>query len=363
MAESPKKLARLPELDLLRFLAALAVTLYHYVSSFPSPAETAHTALESMAAVTRYGYLGVDLFFMISGFVILWSSQNRTAMDFAISRAGRLYPSFWAAMLLTAACLASMPEMATAIHAPAPDSYTLMANATMLPGVLGAPMIDGVYWTLEIEIRFYAIVFALLMLGQMQRIELWLYVWLAFAIGCASFELPWIVKFVALDPYGPLFIAGCFFYLLLSRGPSASRYIGLALAGIACVALSIDQRQHFITPDERSAIVVPLIMVSFFAVFAVLAIRHGMRRGAALAYKLGALTYPLYLIHGTVGHLFFEALTPWFGVYVRILIISVAALLLAYAMSVTVETRCRKLFDTLLKKVAGAFDSGQRAAS
>ncbi|MCU0650139.1 MAG: hypothetical protein MUF00_19285, partial [Gemmatimonadaceae bacterium] len=47
------------------------------------------------ASGAKYGYLGVELFFMISGFVILMTAANGSVRDFVISRAVRLYPAFW----------------------------------------------------------------------------------------------------------------------------------------------------------------------------------------------------------------------------------------------------------------------------
>jgi peptidoglycan/LPS O-acetylase OafA/YrhL len=362
MAEPARKITRLPELDLLRFIAAAAVTFYHYVSSFPSAAELAQSALEPVAAVTRYGYLGVDLFFMISGFVILWSSQNRTALEFSVSRAGRLFPSFWVAMLLAAACILLMPTLAAEARLPAVNAPMLVANATMLPGVLGFPMIDGVYWTLEVEIRFYAIVFVLLLLRQMNRIEWWLYAWLAVSLVCAQVQMPWIVRFVAIHPYGPMFVAGCFFYLVLARGMTWSRGLGLAIALGGSISAALTQRPNFITADAQSTVVIPLVIVLFFVMFLFIAFRRSVRLNPNLAYRLGALTYPLYLIHGTIGRLAFKGLENHLGLELRILFITVLALALAYLMSVTVETYGRKLFEAGLNKIIRLFGLGRRPA-
>ncbi len=81
---------RLVELDLMRFVAAVAVVLHHLVgSSF------------SWYRATRLGFVGVELFFMISGFVILWTVNNKTGFEFVCSRISRLYPSFWICVCLT----------------------------------------------------------------------------------------------------------------------------------------------------------------------------------------------------------------------------------------------------------------------
>jgi len=82
------------ELDLLRFLAALAVVLYHFTYHLRD-SETAVDLFPSIGRVGMHGYLGVNLFFMISGFVILWTARDRTPSGFVLSRITRLYPEFW----------------------------------------------------------------------------------------------------------------------------------------------------------------------------------------------------------------------------------------------------------------------------
>jgi peptidoglycan/LPS O-acetylase OafA/YrhL len=54
-----------------------------------------------LAPVAKYGYLGVDLFFMISGSVILVSTANASFKGFFVSRIVRLYPAFWACYRIT----------------------------------------------------------------------------------------------------------------------------------------------------------------------------------------------------------------------------------------------------------------------
>jgi len=80
---SQKSKARLYELDLLRFIAAISVLLYHY--TFMGYAEnsiqgdyTSPIEYPMLAPFSQYTYLGVNLFFMISGFVILLSAHGMT---------------------------------------------------------------------------------------------------------------------------------------------------------------------------------------------------------------------------------------------------------------------------------------------
>jgi peptidoglycan/LPS O-acetylase OafA/YrhL len=59
--------------------------------------------------VSRYGYLGVDLFFVISGFVVQLSAWDRRPPEFVVSRIVRLYPAFWIAVTVVVVIPASMP--------------------------------------------------------------------------------------------------------------------------------------------------------------------------------------------------------------------------------------------------------------
>ncbi|HEX8659294.1 MAG TPA: acyltransferase family protein, partial [Hymenobacter sp.] len=94
MEPEPRKLPiRLYEIDLLRFLAALSVVIYHFTFFGKRNAQYNPLYFDELGEVTRYGYLGVHLFFMISGYVVLLSAQGKTIRQFFLSRISRLYPA------------------------------------------------------------------------------------------------------------------------------------------------------------------------------------------------------------------------------------------------------------------------------
>ncbi len=344
--------ARLPTLDLLRFIAAAAVTLYHYITCYPVSQSTTGTVVGALSEFTRYGYLGVDLFFMISGFVILWSSLHRDPLGFAISRISRLYPSFWASVAFTCLLLYFFADLAPSGVPTKLSVRTIAANATMMPAVLNAPLLEGVYWTLEIEIRFYALIMLLLLLRQMRNVEMWLYGWLAVSITILFADAPWAVNYLALRSYGPFFISGALFYLTLSKGATLARVAALGCCATICAYISLSQRSQFIDPDQISAIVVPSLVLAFFALFAVLTAWRPSSPIARLAYPLGAMTYPLYLTHAMMGVMAYRLLFPKVGVPAALLIISVLALVLAWLITVTIDVPARKPFTALLYRLA-----------
>ena len=93
--------SRVPGLDLLRLVAVAAVVLYHYGFWGPASNGVPQVALPYLASYAQYGFLGVPIFFTISGFVIAYSAEGRTAGEFAIARFSRIYPAFVVCMTIT----------------------------------------------------------------------------------------------------------------------------------------------------------------------------------------------------------------------------------------------------------------------
>lgn len=77
---------------------------YHYTAVFGNLfwGVPSREVFPKLSAVTAYGAMGVQLFFIISGFVILMSAHGRPVGQFAASRISRLFPAYWTAVLLTA---------------------------------------------------------------------------------------------------------------------------------------------------------------------------------------------------------------------------------------------------------------------
>jgi peptidoglycan/LPS O-acetylase OafA/YrhL len=92
---------RVEALDLLRLAAAILIVLYHYTFHGPGAYQLTWVAWPAVTPVTKYFFLGVPLFFVISGFVIAYSAQNRTVLEFFIARFSRIYPGFVLCMSLT----------------------------------------------------------------------------------------------------------------------------------------------------------------------------------------------------------------------------------------------------------------------
>ncbi|WP_374575552.1 acyltransferase family protein [Phenylobacterium sp.] len=152
-------------LDAIRLASALLVAGFHLgFYSWASEYSSTARALRGAAAFpwalpwTWFGFVGVEIFFVISGFVIANSARGASPGRFVEGRALRLLPAAWICATITLLARAGLGGDALGgLAAPYARSMTLW---------LSGPWIDGVYWSLAVEIVFYALVALLLILGR-----------------------------------------------------------------------------------------------------------------------------------------------------------------------------------------------------
>ena len=341
------KNVRFYEIDLLRFIAAIAVVFYHYtfVGNVDSP-ELVRVTYPVLAEYTRYSYLGVNLFFLISGFVILLSAHNRSAIEFASSRFVRLYPAFWASVSLTAIGLYFFGGSFFSVTIP-----QYLMNMTMISGYIDIKQIDGVYWTLLIELVFYTLIFLLLLFKMIRYIELFLAIWLGIVIlSLIVTPLPFLVRFFFFPEWAPYFISGSLFYLIYAKGLDLTR--GLLLFSSYLLAIYFSVVEVGLLKVELNSYfnsLVPVIWVSIFFLIFILIISHKTQwiRSANLV-KIGLLTYPLYLIHANLGYLVFNHFAGSIDKYLLLFLIISFMLTLSWLIHYLIEKPLAKFLKRMI---------------
>lgn len=302
---------RLRALDGLRLIAALMVAAYHYGGRDGEVSQAWGTSpkvqFPSLHQWFAYGCLGVQIFFVISGFVICMSGWGKPLRSFFASRASRLLPSYWAAVILVTAVFA-LPVVAYKAVSPS----DALLNLTMLQQPLGVDRVLGVCWTLWAEVRFYAL-FALCIVlpgANRRRVVLFCAVWtLAAAITQASGEPA--LKVILMPEYAPYFIGGVGLYLLhLNRRDMTAWGIVLVswLIGqhYAVAALWHAPNPHFFSYRGSGSIIL-IVTLGFVAVGAIaLGLLNRINWGWLTV--AGALTYPFYLVHEHLGWVVIEML-------------------------------------------------------
>lgn len=293
--------SRIQIVDYYRFAAAIMVIAYHYF--FGGIAGGKITSIEhvpGLVDIAKYGYLGVDLFFLISGFVIAQSAVGKTARKFAVDRMVRLYPAFWTGMLLTALVVAvwGAPVFAVTVQ-------QVAANLTMMPTVFRQLPVDGVYWTLVFEIKFYALIGLLVFFNQAKRLATLMPLW---AIGMAvlSFAAPALSERVDfLGSFYLLFAAGAIIASVRAGGWTVLRAVGLAAAFAASLPLELSRANGI--ADNRGVVFDPVVILILTTLFFVMLLATTSRSVATLtlpgATLAGALTYPVYLVHAHIGYI------------------------------------------------------------
>lgn len=295
---TPPKRGRIAILDGLRFVAALMVVGYHYTAIGRGWDQPVQTVFPHVYLPASYGWLGVYLFFLISGFVICLSCWGRSLGDFFTSRVIRLFPAFWFAVICTTLVL-------TFVHGQYHRlAYTeLLSNLTMLQEPLGVRSVDGVYWTLWVEMRFY-LLFALVVWKGVtyRRVVTFCCVWAAAAVCASGLDNP-VIDLVVMPDTCWYFISGISFFLMWKFRPTP------LLWGI--VALSFLAAQHSLLVAAGSAErhmehhiakwPVVLLLLTFYVLMAGAALGWFSRVNWRWLPVAGSLTYPLYLLHEYIG--------------------------------------------------------------
>jgi peptidoglycan/LPS O-acetylase OafA/YrhL len=277
--------ARIGELDALRGLAAVAVMLFHYTGHYGK--DVGH--LDAPPFELPMGNYGVQLFFLISGFVIFMTlEKTRTAMDFAVSRFSRLYPAYWTSLLISALFVYTIgiPEQ----RLPLPD---LAANMTMLQELLHFRHLDGAYWTLQVELLFYIQMLCWFVFGQLQRIHWIIAAWLVIALaywgipGFLGMHPSWTLGQLLIVEHIPFFGMGILFYRLYKGQDGPVNHLMIA-ACIGVVAIT------------RPPIYLPVAVICTAVFFLFIYGRLKWLQAAPFTF-LGTISYSLYLLHQVIG--------------------------------------------------------------
>ena len=308
---------RLTELDALRGLAALSVCLFHF-------------------DYFNYGVTGVDLFFMISGFVIFMSVSNaKNINDFIFSRIIRLYPVYWLSIFI--AVLAYYVKSNT--FPPHHASY-ILGNLLMIQPVFRTPLLVDAYWTLYVEILFYLFIILIWYLRQIKNIEyvvcISLFLMMVLNAGYLLFHESskiYVKIFVITRGLLPIishfnfFAAGIIFYQIYTKGYTPFR-IFLLLCSFPVIMLvhHTGGKVFYIMNIEQHL----LCSLVYYLVFTLVVFKKINFLRNRVFLVLGSISYPLYLIHQSFGLALRDYISPFTGSLLSGWVAIAASLILAY---------------------------------
>uniref|UniRef100_E6PUX6 Putative acyltransferase (Modular protein) n=1 Tax=mine drainage metagenome TaxID=410659 RepID=E6PUX6_9ZZZZ len=299
---------RLKVLDGFRAVAILLVIGFHYFARWTPPLSPANLYpygdLGAHVWLFQYGYLGVELFFIISGFVISMTLfRCRSLGHFARKRFARLFPTMLLCSVLTFVVVSLLPQ-----HVFHPKVRDFLPSLTFTEPLIWTKLfgsdfkaVDGSYWSLFVEVKFYLWIGILYFAAGPQRFfraAAWLFGALVLASSLMqALQLPhqWALDFVFALNALPWFVAGIGFYALYGDHTSRIGWLLLGEAALAVPALQL------VAPAGAIA---PLIAMALcYSLFLAMLLRP--RWVSWLAYPpiaaLGVASYSLYLLHQDIG--------------------------------------------------------------
>lgn len=302
------------------------------------------TGLKVLSGPTifQYGYLGVDAFFLLSGFIIAWTSITYTPRAFLASRVSRIAPAF------IVCCTITFAVVYFALRKENVGFVNYLGNISLwvitpLQYIKKFESVDGVYWTLLAESHFYCI-FAVFLIPAMRRflypfVFFWLAVVLAIEFSPIRGGVVTAGKILFMQDRAPYFIAGLLFALTYQKRPKIQ---DLAVFGLTLwIAIRHAwERSDRLNKDYGYVLHhagIAALLISFYAIFALVAYgRFNEQRWKPFAY-LGALTYPIYLLHQMISYAIIAQVGPVTSPMIAAIIAMVIAILLSMGVHHAVE--------------------------
>jgi peptidoglycan/LPS O-acetylase OafA/YrhL len=291
---------RVTSIDGLRGVAALLVVLFHlHLAVSRTATDWLWSPIDWIAS---NGAKGVDIFFVISGFVIAMSVTRGTGTAgyfgrFILRRSIRLDPPYWSAILLEVALIAATLRFFPEYPVSLPSGPQLLSHVFYLQDLLGYGNIVVSFWTLCYEIQFYGFFVGLIVVRHYLPASLQSPRWTTVVAGGLFLLSVW-VRFVHpgsapdglfIDRWYQFFIGTLTYYAISERGRLKMLYLAWAAVAVALVSTSSSPLQ-----------LLPIIVSAWLLLAA-----HDARWGRLLSTRplqfLGAISYSLYLYHASVG--------------------------------------------------------------
>lgn len=309
-------------IDILRFMAAIIVMWYHYgfwlgldPNKVTKSVSQGLTGFPEIYDYSHFGWIGVQVFFVISGFVIAFSAQRASYFEFFVSRVIRLGPCVWICASITLFFLFTVD-----------GGFQLIQR--YLRAILFIPfgaMIDASYWTLGMEMGFYFMIFMLLFFNK--------FLWIrnfALVVGCVS-AIFWFATYLSviwnmtqltailtkmggkrmfallLVHHGIFFSIGVLLWNQLKHGGyiNAKWFAIFAVAG--CLQIIATSRSLNVDSGMDYTAYLTCIIWIFSVVFIYCSARlnhhfHTLPQAVLRAARTaGLMTFPIYLLHQMAG--------------------------------------------------------------
>ena len=316
---SPATHSRIESLDGFRAIAILAVLGFHYFTRWtPTWYQRSYYPYGSLLAtvpVFRFGYLGVSLFFLVSGFVISMTLVRCASWrEFAVRRFARLFPPMVLASVVTYFALDALP-----VHFWEPKACSFIPSLTFIDPSLyrqilgdGCGFIDGSYWSLWYEVRFYVLAALIYFVGGAPR-----FLWNSAIVVNASMVVALleasglhvpglgVLDAVLFPAFASWLFSGLAFYFIWKDPRSLLAWV--VVAESLPIGILNDYRAYGSGGWP--------VIIGIYALFTAFALHARATNvfGAGWLRRIGEASYSLYLLHQYLGVTLIAALAAALG--------------------------------------------------
>jgi peptidoglycan/LPS O-acetylase OafA/YrhL len=299
----------------LRGFAALSVVVSHIVGGvwFGRPAVERVTGLPQLPAEIQapwwayiahqpdfnFGAFGVGIFFLISGFVIPFSLTRMSAGRFLVARVIRLFPTYAACFTLVISSVA-LGALYFGVVYPYKATEVIYHYFPGLRAIMASRGIDGVTWTLEVEILFYLLCAAAAPLLRTRSLWLFLMPPLITGLYLVLQALPYVPSNVLgiaeRIPYVNFLFIGAAFHFVHVKAVDwrTGSLIGAGLLAVWVIGWSVAREPSlsYVWPDYLYALGLFALCYNFPRI---------VPKGRIVRF-FADISYPLYLMHAVLGY-------------------------------------------------------------
>ena len=339
---------RQASIDFLRFIAALMVATMHWGLEVGSERYADIYKIPVIGELVKNGGFGVDIFFVISGFVIIGTAQKYNAIEFIFARFNRLFPGLVISMLVV---LIIGSKFINSYEQPFASFFHSIFLTYQVSGIqpLATPL-----WTLIIEVKFYFGVAIMLLLlpkcfrsprGIVTLLILWEIIIIVLQETASHFGT-FLLPYLTLNGWMKLFALGICFNLL------SKIRLKMNLENILVWLISLYYlNEVFLIGGYSNILKLYLAIASILIIFSRRFVIHFMLQ--RIAYWLGLSSYLIYLLHEHLGMAIVLQLQSRVtsNIYVIIGITSLSITIVCALLAVSIEKPMQRFSKKQFQKI------------
>ncbi len=328
-----------PGLNVIRAISAMLIVLVHYTTMYNQSIYTPENLKTNYPITFPWASMAVITFFLLSGFLTRVDSDEKPLVYLG-KRCVRLFPTFLVAVIITSLVTFFFYKPAFV------GLKAILINLTMVPSLFGVRAVDGVYWTLVYEIKFYIIIGILLAIKKLKINNVLILIWAIVSLLSGIFQdylnntlLGSAINVFLFPDYSTTFLLG----LAINEVGKNKK----SIIGYTTIVVSVINHYFGLGTKQTIWVIVVALIVVYVTIINPKTFLNKENAFTKICSFFASISYALYLVHQNIGYAIIRGLVS-IGLTneLFILIPIVVSVLLAFLIFKFVETP----INTLLKR-------------